>query len=263
MNAKLKKSLKRHLPPWLISELLWVYSWKSIFSYPKFFGQFFKFSSNAKATRPELPVKFWDLYPRLGEATATTGFDHHYIYHPAWAARILAKTKPSYHVDISSTLYFSTLVSAFIPVRFYDYRPAQLELDNLTSGHADLVALPFADNEIQSLSCMHTVEHVGLGRYGDPMDVNGDLKAIKELERVLSKGGNLLFVVPIGQSKIIFNAHRIYAYDQIIKYFSGLKLKEFSLITDSGFEKDFIVNATKEQSDQQLYGCGCFWFVKE
>jgi hypothetical protein len=36
---------------------------------------------------------------------------------------------------------------------------------------------------------MHVVEHIGLGRYGEPMDEQGDLKAIEELKRVLAPGG--------------------------------------------------------------------------
>jgi len=110
----------------------------------------------------------------------------------------------------------------------------KLDLDNLISKQANLTSLPFENNSIESLSCMHTVEHIGLGRYGDKLDPNGDLKAIKELKRVLSVNGNLLFVVPIGKPKIMFNAHRIYSYNQIINYFNELKLKEFSLVTDSG-----------------------------
>jgi hypothetical protein len=107
---------------------------------------------------------------------------------------------------------------------------------------------------------MHTVEHIGLGRYGDEMDPDGDLKAIKEIKRVLAIDGNLLFVVPIGKPKIMFNAHRIYSYDQIMQYFSDFELKKFSLITDDG---DFIQNSTKDTADEQKYGCGCFWFKKK
>ena len=130
-----------------------------------------------------------DRFPCLDDRTGTTGFDRHYVFHPAWAARILAQTRPVEHVDISSALIFPVLVSAFIPVKFYDYRPADLQLNNLTSEHADLLALPFPDGSIPSLSCMHVVEHVGLGRYGDPPDPDGDLKAIAELKRVVARGG--------------------------------------------------------------------------
>jgi len=200
--------------------------------------------------------------PCLKEKTSYSKFDSHYIYHSAWAARVLAKTKPESHIDISSTLYFCSIVSAFIPVKFYDYRPAQLNLNNLTSKKADLLSLPFPDNSIKSLSCMHTVEHIGLGRYGDPVDPKDDLKAITELKRVLAPGGNLLFVVPIGKPNIIFNAHRIYSYDQIKKYFSELKLQEFSLIPDNADKRGVIKNASKKEADKQNYGCGCFWFIK-
>lgn len=195
----------------------------------------------------------------LYENTAKTAFDAHYIYHPAWAARVLEKTKPALHIDISSTLSFSTIVSAFIPIEFYDYRPVGIVLDNFKSNFADLVSLPFPDGSIKSLSCMHTVEHIGLGRYGDPIDPGADLKAVNELKRVLTKNGNLLFVVPTGKSSLKFNAHRIYSYDMVLEMFSDLKLKEFSLVTDNN---KFIDNASKDLADKQNYGCGCFWFTK-
>lgn len=195
----------------------------------------------------------------LDEATGATGFDRHYIYHPAWATRVLARTKPPMHIDIGSTLYFCSIVSAFVPVELYDIRPAPLFLSGLTTGIADLTKLPFADDSIASLSCMHTVEHIGLGRYGDPMDPDGDLKAIKELKRIIAPGSDFLFVVPIGKPKIVFNAHRIYSYDQILSYFDDLVLREFFLIPDHG---NPIVNAPKKLANAQSYGCGCFWFTK-
>ena len=203
-----------------------------------------------------------DKYPCLNDATGSTGFDKHYVYHTAWAARKVSEIQPNLHIDISSYLYFSTIVSAFLPVKFYDYRPAELGLSNLVSEHADLTQLPFEKNSISSLSCMHVVEHIGLGRYGDPLDVDGDLKAISELKRVLSEGGDLFFVVPIGGvAKIMFNAHRIYTYQQVMSFFDDFELIEFSLIPDQS-SQGIIENATQEQSDAQNYGCGCFWFRK-
>jgi SAM-dependent methyltransferase len=225
-----------------------------------FRDEFKKFKSlNENSTIKRFEVRWEDKYPWLHDNTPNTGFDAHYIYHPAWAARILAKTKPDYHIDISSTLNFSTMVSAFIPVRFYDYRPPILQLDNLQCDFIDLNSLPFETNSISSLSCMHTVEHIGLGRYGDVLDPEGDLKAIKELKRVIKPGGNMLFVTPVGHPKLMFNAHRIYGYSQVIEYFSGFELEDFSLVTD---KNEFIVNAPVELANTQNYGCGCFWFRK-
>jgi SAM-dependent methyltransferase len=206
-------------------------------------------------------LRWDDRYPCLGDKTQKTGFDRHYVYHPAWASRIIKQTKPEYHVDISSSLHFSSMLSAFIPVRFYDYRPVDLYLAGLECGTVDLISLPFDDGSINSLSCMHVVEHMGLGRYGDQLDANGDLKAISELKRVLAPGGTLLFVVPVGGTpKIMFNAHRIYTCVQVMEYFSGLELIEFALIPDDPKDGGLIRNASIEMSDKQGYGCGCFWF---
>jgi SAM-dependent methyltransferase len=107
---------------------------------------------------------------------------------------------------------------------------------------------------------MHVVEHVGLGRYGDSLDPEGDRKAMAELGRVLAPGGSLLFVVPIGRPRLRFNAHRVYAYGQIADAFRDLELVEFSLIPDDAPSVGMVRRATPEQADRQEYGCGCFWF---
>ena len=233
---------------------------RSVVGYFRFLLTFFRFRHLASSKRQRFTLLWKDRYPRLTDNTGSTGFDRHYVYHPAWAARILAQSKPEFHVDISSLLHFCTIVSAFIPVKFYDYRPADLQLSNLTSDAVDLLALPFSDRSIRSLSCMHVVEHVGLGRYGDPLDPDGDLQAIAELKRVLAKNGDLLFVVPIGKPKIMFNAHRIYSYEQIVSFFSDLELREFALIPEDPKNGGLIRDASKHLADTETYGCGCFWF---
>lgn len=204
------------------------------------------------------------LYPCFTDRTDFTGFDRHYVYHPAWAAGIVHKIKPKKHVDISSTLHFCSMLSAFVPVAFYDYRPANLVLPNLSSSFADLTGLPFETNSIESLSCMHTVEHIGLGRYGDPLDYDGDLKAISELKRVVAPGGALLFVVPLGhQSVICFNAHRIYGKAQVLALFSDMELMEFALVPEEEADGGLVVDPPEELLERQFYGCGCFWFRKK
>lgn len=231
--------------------------------FPRKIGRFFSFWAEyrrfKKAGDGRFSVNMKDLYPCLSDKISTTPFDHHYIYHPAWAARILAQTRPEQHVDISSILSFGAVVSAFVPVKFYDYRPAQLDLDGYESGRADLKQLGFADNSIASLSCMHTIEHVGLGRYGDELDPQGDIKSINELKRVLQPGGDLLFVTPVGRPRIEFNAHRVYSFEQVVEYFAPLQLKQFALVPDAG---GLIQDADPALVKEQHYGCGCFWFKK-
>jgi len=213
-----------------------------------------------KVKNPRFNLKEEDFFPCLKDCTSTTGFEPHYIYHPSWALRILKKINPQKHVDISSSLSFCVALSAFIPTVFYDYRPAELTLSGLECKQADLVNLPFEDNSINSLSCMHVVEHIGLGRYGDEISPDGDLKAINELKRVLANDGDLLFVVPMGQEpQICFNAHRIYSYDMIMEYFDGFKLENFALVKD---DRTYLENAKKEDLRKQFWSCGCFWFKK-
>jgi hypothetical protein len=210
-------------------------------------------------------LNFKDIYPCVKDKTITTGFDRHYVYHTSWAARVVREINPEFHVDISSLLHFSGILSAFIPVRFYDYRPANISLSNLESQKADLLGLPFADNSIHSLSCMHTIEHVGLGRYGDPIDANGDLKALNELKRVTARGGNLLIVVPVGKPKIEFNAHRIYSYEQITSHIldAEFTLKEFAFIPELDNQGSLVRNADPKLVESAHYACGCFWFQKK
>lgn len=258
MIKKVKSILKQKFPFFYRSYLMQGVKKKQI---QEFETDLANFKASAVLTQKRFEEGY-EVYPILDEKTTITPIEPHYTYHPAWAARILAQNKPPKHVDISSTLNFCTLVSAFIPIDFYDYRPAQIILEGLKSAHADLTKLHFADNSIESLSCMHTLEHVGLGRYGDPIDYDGDLKAIEELKRVLAINGDLLVVVPTGKPKIAYNAHRIYSYEQVISYFEPLQLVEFSLVPDNFENIGFIKNATKKQADEQHWGCGCFWFKK-
>jgi SAM-dependent methyltransferase len=227
-----------------------------------FASAFARFGGMLRASPRYFELNWDDRRPCHDEQTPSTSFDRHYVYHTAWAARLLERLRPSRHVDIASSLYFAAIASAFVPVKYYEYRPVDLVLTHLSCDTADLTRLPFADASVASLSCMHVVEHVGLGRYGDALDAEGDVRAMEQLSRVLAPGGHLLFVVPVGKPRVQFNAHRIYGFDQVRESFPSLDLVEFSLVPDRTDPDGsaIIVNATKEQSDRQRYGCGCFWF---
>ncbi len=228
----------------------------------EFKKDFNNFKSKTKNER--FQIKWENISPCLDDKTQNTDYGSHYTLHPAWAARILKKINPVKLVDIASYTKFNAIISAFIPVDFYDYRPAKIELSNMLSTHADITKLPFEDKSIQTLSCMHVIEHIGLGRYGDPIDPEGDIKAITELIRVLAIDGNLLFAVPLAnEPKIRFNSERIYSHEQIMEYFSGLKLIEFSIIADFPDNYKIITNPSPALLKKQQYACGCYWFKKE
>jgi predicted SAM-dependent methyltransferase len=226
---------------------------------PKFTYQFLIFRKKNEYFK----LRFIDLLPILDETNKTMSYDAHYVYHTAWAARILNKTRPKIHYDISSSLMFCAIASSHTKIYHYDFRKPDIKLSNLDCFKADLNNLPFENESLESLSCMHVIEHVGLGRYGDKIDVSGDSRSAKELIRVLSKNGKLLIVVPLAEiATIRFNAHRIYDKNYILNMFKPLKLIEFSFLNDKP-KNQFIQNAKDADLIGQKYGCGCFLFEKK
>ena len=204
-------------------------------------------------------IKLLDTYPCIHDKTQTTSFDSHYFYQNIWAFKRIYESKINHHVDIGSAIDFVGFLTAITKVTFVDIRPLLATLDNFDSIKGSILSLPFEDNSLLSLSCLHVAEHIGLGRYGDPFDPLGTKKACKELCRVLAPKGNLYFSVPVGQTRLCFNAHRIHSPEQIIDYFGDLELVELSGINDKG---RFIRNIDVSILENADYGCGLFWFKK-
>ena len=133
-----------------------------IFYVPKLFLHWLKFSRIAGAPK----IKFSDFQPCLGDWTSHTPFDAHYFYQGAWLARKIAKTKPDHHIDIASSVLTVSVISAFVDTTFIDYRPLKSKLSGLNSMAGDILHLLFDNESVKSLSCLHVIEHIGLGRYG-------------------------------------------------------------------------------------------------
>jgi hypothetical protein len=228
----------------------------------KYKTQLSQFMAESSMLRPEFSAYY--SYPCLEDDTKQTGFDSHYLYHVAWAVRKLLTATPDKHCDVGSSLNFCSITSAIVPTTFIDIRPATIYLNNLVVEPRDLTVDDFwKSGEFSSLSCMHVVEHIGLGRYGDTLDVNGDLKAINNLLRAVKKNGQLFFVIPVGKPEIYFNAHRVYSSKWIIEYFSShCKLSEFYFIPAQSDIRP-VENCDPDYADQFTYGCGCFHFIKK
>ncbi len=190
---------------------------------------------------------------------ASHTYDKHYVNMDRWAFKKLILNKPEEHVDVGSSIRFLSMASAVAKVKFVDIRPVKLDFDNFECIEGSILAMPFAENSVKSLSCLHVAEHIGLGRYGDPLDVEGTKKACRELVQVLAPGGKLYFALPVGKTAVYFNAHRVHAPSVILEYFSGLKLESFSVINDAG---RFIENTKPQDYENAWYACGCFEFTK-
>ena len=144
---------------------------------------------------------------------------------------------------------------------FCDIRESGLPFRDIGEDRADLTSLPASwTGTLQSISCMHVLEHIGLGRYGDALDASGDRKAAAELARVLAPGGQLLMVVPMEDPpRVCFNAHRLYSYSQVMDLFQDLSLLEFTLITNEG---QLFADADPGLLEGREYSCGCFRYTK-
>lgn len=221
---------------------------------PKFFFQWLQYRRNSK----EL-LRYQDMQPCLGDWVAHTPFDPHYFYQGAWVARRLRVATPNEHIDIASSVLTISVLSAFIKTTFVDYRPLKANLEGLNSIPGDILNLPFADSSVLSLSCLHVIEHIGLGRYGDPINSKGSQMACNELKRVMASEGNLYLSLPIGRERVCFNAHRVHSPLTIINLFEGMSLINFSYVDDEGV---FHQNAPIHHAENLDYGCGCFHFQK-
>ena len=222
---------------------------------PLFFRNLFLYQKQAGK---RLLIK--DIYPQLHDRTGTSNFDAHYFYSTAWAFRRIISSATNMHVDIGSNLSLCSLLSGVCPVCFVDYRPLFSNLENLYSVGGDLLALPFATQSVSSVSCIHVLEHIGLGRYGDSLDVQGTEKALFEIERILQSSGNLFLAVPIGKERICFDAHRIFFASTIVNLCKNFSLIEYSGISDEG---EFFQRIPINCFDNSEYACGFFWFRKK
>ncbi len=197
--------------------------------------------------------------PALHDRGAGHELDAHYFYVNAWAMRRIIALQPERHTDVASQTVLASLLSALLPVTYLDYRPLAVRLDGLTCGTGNLLGLDLPSNSVESLSCLHVIEHIGLGRYGDPIEPTGTMRAASELARVLAPGGSLFLAVPVGRERVCFNAHRVHRAATIRQYLAGLELVEFSGLHDDG---RFVQHVGLEEFDGSEYGCGMFWFRK-
>lgn len=204
-----------------------------------------------------------EIYPCLGDHLSSAGNTHgHYFLQDLWAAQHVARLMPGRHVDVGSlTIGFVAHVASFTKVEYVDIRPLRCDVPNLFWKEGSITSLPYSTDSVASLSCLHVIEHLGLGRYGDNIDNDAWRKGLKELQRVLAPGGQLLIGTPCGRPRVQFNAHRVFDPSHITTEVPDLNLLEFCLIeSDSAirWQKDADLNSAKSLE----YGCGLFRFTK-
>jgi SAM-dependent methyltransferase len=219
--------LPKNLLSWQNHLIAWQRFWQSYESYKRL------------ANKEQLEGQYV-IYPCLGDDTIETAIEPTYFYQDAWAFEKIVTQRPSQHIDVGSHHKFVALLSKVLPVTMVDIRPLSLPLESLQFKQGSILELPFADESVESLSSLCVVEHIGLGRYGDPLDPLGSEKAIAELCRVLAPGGRLYLSIPVGDRSIIaFNAGRIFSLDCLFELFKPLVVMDRSFIVGNSLQKDY------------------------
>ena len=189
------------------------------------------------------------LFPCLYEATAETAVDANYLFQDAWGFEKIVKARPEFHVDIGSDHKFISLLSVLVPTTMVDLRPLPVSLETMKFQQGSILALPYADGSVPSVSSLCVAEHIGLGRYGDPLDPQGTEKAIVELKRIVRPGGDLYISVPLDDvNRIYFNAHRAFTEQRLLEWF-----RPFAVV-----ESRYIYGRTMGKTIQRGFGTGCY-----
>ncbi len=209
-----------------------------------------------------IPIK--KIYPCLSDRFSESGsLPEHYFFQDLLVAQKIFSNNPIKHVDIGSRIDgFVAHVASFRTIEVFDIRPLKQEIPNLIFHQIDMTEfdqkyLNYAD----SISCLHALEHFGLGRYGDRIDPDGHLKGFDFIKKMIKPNGLLYLSVPIGKLRIEFNAHRVFSLEYIINWVTNdFIIERIDIIDDN--ERIFYNYKIEETPLAIEYGCGIFTLKK-
>jgi hypothetical protein len=228
--------------------------------------EYFRFrDQNSKAERG------WNLTfsnPVFGDRADASGVaSGHYFHQDLLVARRIYERNPERHVDIGSRIDgFVAHVASYRKLEVFDIRPMAAKVPNIEFRQVDMSQPGDAfENYCDSISCLHALEHFGLGRYGDPVDVDGYEKGFENISHMLKENGIFYLSVPIGKERVEFNAQRVFSLRRLVDLF-GERFRPicFSYVDDEGvLWENADLMAMLERDEQDLYyGCGIFELLK-
>jgi SAM-dependent methyltransferase len=239
----------------------------SVGSLARFYAQHRAFQKQAD---PEVgPFAKGKLYPCFGDDSGDAGAANgHYFHQDLLVAQKIYQRSPRRHVDVGSRIDgFVSHLAAFREVEVFDIRPLRTSARSIRFTQRDAMnPSTFPPDYADSVSCLHALEHFGLGRYGDPLNYGGHLLGWKSLVRLLEPGGTLYLSVPIGSQRVEFNAQRVFSIEYLLSLgsSSGLTPAGFSYIDDQGeVHIDVTLDAGLITRNADCnFGCGIFEFKK-
>ncbi len=193
---------------------------------PRYVINFFHFLIQSKNVKISIS-------PALNDYSASSGSaSGHYFWQDLICANWIFSNQPNKHFDVGSRVDgFISHVAVFMKVFQLDIRKLNSEVPNLTFlvGNAQE---PLEEFEMQfdSVSSLHSIEHFGLGRYGDKIDVGGHVKGLLNISQCVTLNGFLYVSFPIGQPCIEYNSQRIIHPNWPLEILKNFSLEKFVLI---------------------------------
>jgi len=206
------------------------------------------------------------LHPVLGDRADQAGNTRDvYFLQDLLVAQRIHRQQPLRHIDVGSRVDgFVAHLAAFREVEVMDIRPLDARISNIRFLQADLASgAPAVLTD--SLSCLHALEHFGLGRYGDRIDPQGHLRGFRSLVEMLATDGTLYLSFPIGRPAVEFNAHRVFSPLEVLDWPGSerLALVGFDLIDDAGeLHEQVPLAGIAERCRELVQGCGIYTFRK-
>lgn len=260
----IRRRLKKFFLFFGLDPLLGIHNIRRVFKF--YLPNLRELKKQIKANASDLEIS--SLFPCLYDIDHQSGsFGNDYFYQDILVAQKVYANNPARHLDIGSRVDgFVAHVATFREIDVLDIRPLDCLIPNIRFKQIDLMKpIDNVSNCYDSISCLHALEHFGLGRYGDSIDIFGSEKGFNNIFRLLSKGGKLYFSVPIGRQRIEFNAHRIFGLKYLLNMFENkYKIISFSYVNDEGmlFRDKEITQDMIDNDCYCEYGCGIFELEK-
>lgn len=238
----------------------------SVKGVPEYLKNLSLFKNEIEKSKNEFPIS--QLYPCLDDRFASAGeFQKHYFLQDLYVANKIFINNPQKHVDVGSRIDgFVTHVASFREIEIFDIRKIGYNFPNILFTEADLMSDDFNIKDYcDSLSCLHVIEHFGLGRYGDPIEYDGHRKGFNNLYKILKHGGKFYFSTLIGKQRIEFDAHRVFSLSYLIKMIdTKFKIDSFAYINDADvLNTNIFLNEENISTNLNCnFGCAIFELTK-
>ena len=135
----------------------------------------------------------------------------------------------------------------------YGGRPTTIEYNTIVTDDKRFTPITVEEfnqnpRKFDVILSISSIEHDGLGRYGDPINPKGDLEFMARAKKLLKEDGAMILAVPFGRDCLCWNAHRIYGRLRL-----PLLLKGWNILDTFGFKEEELLGTLGNHSYQPVF----------